>query len=73
LLFLDTLKWRAHLGQWPDFHLQTVFESGTPFGDFNRFLQVIDLEQKITANRFLRFSERHAYFGDRTPGRSVIP
>jgi hypothetical protein len=57
LLFLKALKWRALLCQRPDFHIQTVFDCGALFGNFNRFLQVIDLEQKITADGFFRFGE----------------
>src|ERR1700756_4538266 len=55
-VLIGALKGRALLGYPTDFDVQTVFESRALLSDFDRFIEVADLQQEITANRFFRFS-----------------
>jgi hypothetical protein len=57
-VLIGALKGRALLGYPTDFDVQTVFESRALLSDFDRFIEVADLQQEITANRFFRFSKR---------------
>ena len=51
-------EFRTFVRHFADFDLHPVFQSGMSFCDLDSFLQIVNSQQKVTADGFLGFSER---------------
>src|SRR5438876_7992901 len=55
--FVRTLHTSALIGYGPDFDRHTVFQRRTLLGDFQRFIEIAQLQEKVAANGFLGLSK----------------
>jgi hypothetical protein len=57
-LFVYALHVPALLGHGSDFDSHTVFQCWTLFGDFQRFIEIIQFQEEIAADGFLGLGKR---------------
>ncbi len=57
-LFIYALHGTALIGHRPDFDSHTVFQCRTLFGDFHRFVEIVQLQEEIAADGFLGLGKR---------------